>query len=204
MDALIQGIFIGMVLAIMIGPVFFAMVQTGMTDGFRAGWLMATGVIVSDSIYALLTYYGISRLFQSPGTETILAWAGAIILFGFGIKMILKPLPKKLSYPQKTSLQRTLLKSFTRGFLLNGINPFVVIFWISVASASSVKFGYTGADSFNFYFSALLVVYLSDLMKVYTAKKLRNFLSSKTIVIFNRIAGFALILFGIRLIIFAW
>lgn len=188
----------------MIGPVFFALIQTGMTEGFRAGWLMATGIIVSDTLYALITYFGVSSLFQSPKAEIVLAWAGAIILFGFGIKMVLRPLPKKLSYPQKTSLHRTLLKSFTRGFLLNGINPFVVIFWISVASAASVKFGYTGTSSFNFYFSALLVVYISDLLKVYTAKKLRHFLSSKTIVIFNRMAGIALILFGIRLIVFAW
>ncbi|MCC5932009.1 MAG: LysE family translocator [Cyclobacteriaceae bacterium] len=204
MDALIQGILIGIVLSIMIGPVFFALIQTGMTDGFRAGWLMATGVIVSDAMYAMLTYFGISRLFHSPNAETAMAWAGAIILFGFGIKMVIKPLPKKLSYPKKTSLHRTLLKSFTRGFLLNGINPFVIIFWLSVASAASVKFGYTGTSSFNFYFSALLVVYISDLLKVYTAKKLRNFVSSKTIVIINRIAGTALILFGIRLLVYAW
>ncbi len=203
MDPILQGMLVGAILVVMIGPVFFSLIQTGMNQGVRFGWAMATGVIVSDTIYVLITYLGISRLLNSPNIEMWLSLGGSIILFVFGLKMVIKPNVITENIPGESSRSTKIFKKFVSGFLLNGINPFVMVFWITVASAVSANFNYTGSQSFRFYFTILCMVYVSDLLKVYTAKKLRNIITLRYIALFNRIAGILLIIFGIRLLYFA-
>ena len=52
------------VLAFLIGPVFFTIIQTSIERGFGSGTLVAVGVSLSDAFYITLTYLGIYQLFD--------------------------------------------------------------------------------------------------------------------------------------------
>ncbi len=52
---LIEGMLLGFTLSLMIGPLFFAIVQAGLAGGFRAGAMMAAGIWISDLLFAVLT-----------------------------------------------------------------------------------------------------------------------------------------------------
>ena len=85
MDILLRGIFFGVVLAFLIGPVFFTLIQTSIERGFLKGVFVAIGVAFSDVFYISMIYLGSSKLLESNGTQVYLAHAGGIILISFGI-----------------------------------------------------------------------------------------------------------------------
>ena len=48
-EPLFSGIGFGLLLAIMLGPVFFTILQTSLHEGFKAGLFLAFGVLLSDA-----------------------------------------------------------------------------------------------------------------------------------------------------------
>jgi threonine/homoserine/homoserine lactone efflux protein len=90
MQSLLEGISMGLLLSVMVGPVFFTLITGSMEHGFRYALVLAFGIFISDSLYALLTYYGVSFLANTSMFEEILGWAGGGILIGFGVSSLLK------------------------------------------------------------------------------------------------------------------
>ena len=60
MFPLLQGIQTGLVLCIMLGPIFFALVQAGVERGMRAGLMVGLGIWISDLIFILSIFFGAS------------------------------------------------------------------------------------------------------------------------------------------------
>ena len=52
-QAIQTGITLGLTLAILLGPVFFALIQTSISKGFLKGLFLAIGISISDSVYIL-------------------------------------------------------------------------------------------------------------------------------------------------------
>jgi threonine/homoserine/homoserine lactone efflux protein len=53
----------GFLLSFVIGPVFFVLLETSATKGFRAGLLFDLGVIFADVLFLAIAYFS---SFQSP------------------------------------------------------------------------------------------------------------------------------------------
>ena len=82
-QALIEGVGMGLLLSLMIGPVFFTLIQTSLEQGFRHSFILATGILFSDLIYVLITYWGVSIIINNPLLEIYLGFAGGVILTSF-------------------------------------------------------------------------------------------------------------------------
>lgn len=205
---ILSGIVLGLSLALMIGPVFFTMLETSLSRGVKAAMFMALGVASSDSLYILIDYNLISYLSQNTGTSTrqfniALGIIGGIIMFIFGFLSFIKKGKKATPTADSTISNRELIRFFTGGFVLNTINPFVFIFWIAPVSVTVNAKG--GLSSDIVYFSAIIATVLStDFLKIYLAQKLNRFLSDKMLTWLNRISGVVLMGFGIRLLFFAF
>jgi threonine/homoserine/homoserine lactone efflux protein len=89
----------------------------------------------------------------------------------------------------------------TKGFLLNIANPFVWLFWPTVVLGVAAPFMDTTSDIILFFAGTLSVVFLSDVTKVYLASKIKRFITGKFLMKINAVAGIALVVFGIVLII---
>lgn len=200
---LLEGIATGMILSLIIGPVFFALIQHSMTYGFRQAMVMALGILVSDAIYVVISNIGFHWLSSSPIFKTSLGLGGGIILIGFGLVSFRK---KSIQRPNSGGI---LVKSFSKskGFLkglsLNGINPFVLLFWISVAGLVNVRRDLTDYDKWLFYGGVLVTVFFIDVLKAYVAKHLSRFITPQLMQKLNRLVGMVLIVFGFRLVYFA-
>ena len=59
MDILFNGLKLGIVLALLIGPVFFTIIQTSIERGFINGVLVSLGVSLSDTMYVAICYFGL-------------------------------------------------------------------------------------------------------------------------------------------------
>jgi threonine/homoserine/homoserine lactone efflux protein len=202
---LLEGIKIGLILSFMIGPIFFALVQTSVDEGFRAGLMVAVGIWVSDTSYVLGVYFGVSLLANVVNTQTftlVLGVAGSILLIIFGLVTLLT-IPKGLLTDTLPEYKRSssYLSLFIKGFLINTINPFTVFFWSSLMGTVVIKDGFNGTQAFGFFAGVLGTIVVTDLLKVFLAKRIRYSLRPVHLLWLRRISGAALIAFGVVLLV---
>lgn len=202
---LFDGIKIGLILSFMIGPIFFALVQTSVEEGFRAGSMVALGIWMSDFLFVLAVYFGVSYLADIVNTQSftlILGIGGSILLAGFGLASLLT-IPKGLlnntvpDYKRSSSYPSL----FVKGFLINTINPFTVFFWTSLMGTVVIKDGFDGNQASIFFGGVLGTIILTDLLKVILAKRIRYSLRPVHLLWLRRISGAALIVFGVVLLV---
>jgi len=202
MVELYKGLLFGLLLSFLIGPVFFALLQTSIEKGFKAGLFMAIGISLSDSLYIFITYTSVSFFSENNQIKFILGLIGAIIMISFGLFTFLKPVPKRgLRQPhiESTNYFRKIMK----GFLLNGINPFLLIFWLGIAGMITIELHYSFNQASFFYIGVILMVLGADITKAFLANKIRDLITSRLMKILNRSVGIGLILFGFRLLYYA-
>lgn len=193
----------GLLLSAMIGPVFFTLIQSSLENGFKYAAALALGIFLSDLLYVVITYFGVSFLAEFPDFEWYLAVFGGIVLVGFGISNFFKKgmdRPSTGGIPVLRAKKRT---AFIKGFSINGINPFVLLFWISIAGLLAVNNEFDSMDVGIYYLGILLTVFSIDLVKAFVAKKLKNLITAKVMTVLNKVVGTALILYGFRLFWFA-
>jgi threonine/homoserine/homoserine lactone efflux protein len=203
MDEILKGLITGIIMAILIGPVFFALIQASIEKGVKSGVLMAIGISMSDTAYITFTYFGISQFSESAKFKIFLAIAGGLIMFVFGIRMFTRPVYHHSSKIHLGDAEAAYWKIF-KGFILNGINPFVLLFWIGIVSLVTVHWEYTSGKALIFFLTLLTTIFLTDVGKVYLAHNLRNSITPRFMSIINRVVGIVFIILGIRLLFFAY
>ena len=196
--AILEGLEMGLLLSMMIGPVFFALVTTSMDHGFKQSAILAFGVFLSDLVYVLVTYFGIQALTFIPNVEQYLGFFGGLILIGFGISFFRKKITTAPSHPSPSLSSQG--KALMQGFGINGINPFVMLFWLSIASMVSLKNVWGISERTLFYSTLLLTIFGVDLLKAFLAGRLRPFLSPKFKRGIQIFAGALVCYFGIKML----
>ncbi len=198
---IVQGIGFGLVLAVLLGPVFFALIQTSITKGFTAGAYMAIGIVLSDATCILISYFGLLQFIQQPGTLRIIGIFGGLFMLGYGAFLVFN---RKVGvYSADNPIEKNLrLKggSLIKGFALNILNPFVIIYWLGVSSLVSAIPDFGRMDKGLFFAGTLGTVLVTDLLKAYGAKKLRRFVTRTVILWLNRISGAVLLVFGLKIL----
>uniref|UniRef100_UPI00404736C0 LysE family translocator n=1 Tax=Algoriphagus sp. TaxID=1872435 RepID=UPI00404736C0 len=196
--AILEGLEMGLLLSMMIGPVFFALMTTSMDHGFKQSAILAFGVFLSDLVYVLVTYFGIQALTFIPNVEQYLGFFGGLILIGFGISFLRKKItaPPSPTSPSFASQGKALME----GFGINGINPFVMLFWLSIASMVSIKSTWGISDRAFFYAALLFTVLGFDLAKAFLASKLAHLMSLTIRMVLQVFAGLMVCFFGLRML----
>ncbi|MBT1702456.1 LysE family translocator [Chryseosolibacter indicus] len=204
MDIILNGIFSGIVLAFLIGPVFFTILQTSVERGFWSGFSVAVGVSLSDAIYIFLCYLGVYQVFDKGNFREYLAYFGGIVLLLFGLYYLLIKSRKLSKYdPERIKTQKP-VRLFLKGFIINGLSPMVLIFWLGTVGVATTKFGYATPGKAIPYFAAIVgTVFITDILKAKLADKLRSALTPKFIKTLNIVVGIVMVIFGGRLIAMA-
>jgi threonine/homoserine/homoserine lactone efflux protein len=205
MEIIINGVISGLVLAFLIGPVFFTIIQTSIEKGFTSGVFVAVGVSLSDSIYILVSYLGLVQVAQAQNVRHYMAYTGGVILLGFGLYYLLVK-RRRLAQFQFQAAQvegGPWLKLVGKGFLINALSPMVLFFWIATVSLATTRFGYAHpAKATLFFISIVATVFSTDVVKAKLADKLRTLITPRVIRIMNIVLGVVMIVFAGRLIFF--
>lgn len=202
--SLMEGVSMGLLLSVMVGPVFFTLIQSSLTHGFRYASVLAFGILCSDTFYVVITYLGIKFLAEATYFEEALGYVGGAILIGFGLSSLLR---KQTQRPNSGGIILPEVKrrsAFIKGFSINGVNPFVLLFWISIASIVQMKENVTTWEIWLYYSGILGTVFLIDLLKSYIAKRLSHLVTPKMMGIMNKGVGVIMIGFGLRMLVYAW
>lgn len=198
---LIEGFVLGITLAFMIGPAFFALIQTSINRGFKAGVQMAVGISLSDTILVFLMNLGIIHIIDAPIVQLLFGVIGGIILIGFGLYTYLK---KEITHEtHEVQIKGKWGRAVTfilKGFFLNFMNPFVWVFWITVSVGMSSNLQ-TKENILLFFTTTLLTLLATDVVKCFIANKIKRILSPKVLFFINKTVGLILFVFGIVLIV---
>ena len=203
MQTIIEGIIMGLTLSLFFGfgPALVAEIQTSILRGFWAAVLLAFGVFLSDALLVALGFLGAVQIFES--NKTILGIVGGIILIIFGIVTYRRQV--MINVDNDNSPVRKDEPYFTtyilKGFFINVTNPFIWIFWMGIVVGFTSSYKADILMLVSFFISALGVVFLFDILKIFSAYKIKKYLQTHNIIWINRIAGVGLEVFGIYLVI---
>jgi threonine/homoserine/homoserine lactone efflux protein len=201
LDPIIKGSGLGLIIAIMVGPVFFFILNTSIKRGFAPAAITAIGVLMSDVFFILLAYFGSSFILYLNDHKDATGVIGGIVIGGFGTYLFFKEARVSAEPLEFAESPHPRILYLVKGFMLNLVNPSVLLFWFVVASTIPVKEQFTPADTFVFYSFTLGTVLCTDLIKAYLANRLKTVITAKSLIILNRIAGIALVIYGGSMIV---
>ncbi|MDE0598951.1 MAG: LysE family transporter, partial [Dokdonia donghaensis] len=124
---------LGFFLAFLIGPVFFVLLETAATKGFRAALSFDIGVIIADIIFIMVAYLSSYQLLENLSNQPGLYVFGGAILIVYGLTIYLKKPTRDALDPNRAKVKKGgYLQLFIKGFLLNFINIGVLVFWLGI------------------------------------------------------------------------
>lgn len=192
---------LGFFLAFMIGPVFFIILETSITKGFRAAVVFDLGVIFSDVLFVLLAYFSSYQLLENLSNQPGLYVFGGTLLTAYGIITLLKKnkdkqdkstiIPEKINY----------VELFVKGFLLNAINIGVLVFWLGLIIVVGPNLNGNPKRFFLFFSVLLLTYFITDVFKIILSKRLKKKLTPPIIQNLKKTVSAIIIICGIVLII---
>ena len=200
-DDIQAAIPLGFLLAFMIGPVFFVLIETSVTKGFRAAVAFDAGVIIADIIFIGLAYFSSFQLLENLSNQPGLYVFGGTILTVYGLIVFLKkPKQTDLKEQLNKSFRANYIELFIKGFLLNFINVGVLIFWLGIIIVTGPSLENDINRFYVFFGSLILAYFITDLFKILLAKQLKKQLTPVIILKIKKLLGVILIICGLVLI----
>jgi threonine/homoserine/homoserine lactone efflux protein len=201
LEAIVKGIGLGLLLVLSVGPVIFTIIKQSINNGYKGGFSFVAGVWISDLVLVLLSNFFSEMVKDLLEFKNTIAYVGSSFLAGMGIYYIF--FKKVTLQAGEAELLRTFTKTdFSRialsGFLINTLNPSVLIFWLVNATAFATI--HTFWERIIIFSVCLALNMLADVFKVVGAGKIRNSLTPRHILLINKISGTLLVIFAAALI----
>lgn len=197
----------GFLLAFTIGPVFFVLLETSITKGFRAAMVLDAGVVFGDLVFILIAYFSTNQILEKLKDNPRLFIFGGLLMLGYGLISFIN---EKRSYERKQKEEmddvaddinkKNYLGLFFKGFFLNFINIGVLAFWMGVIIVFAPKLNMETGRIITFITTIILSYIAVDIVKILVAKQLKSRLTPYNIHKIKRIISVILMIFGFFLI----
>ena len=192
----------GIILALTVGPVFFVLLETSITKGFRCALSFDLGVILADIIFILIAFFSTSKILDKVKDDPNLLVFGGVLLAVYGVISFIKTSKsyrKIFREHHSMVIKKNYVELFFKGFLLNFINIGVLGGWIAVIIlAKSITSSTNGVIAFIT--TALITYLLVDLLKIFLAKKLKKRLTPRVIFKMKKTVSLIILFIGVALI----
>lgn len=199
-QSLIQGVGLGLLLSMAVGPVLFTTIKQSLNNGHKGGLSFVIGISASDIALVLISNVFTQLFAALEQHKTEIGIIGCIFLVTMGIYFLFF---KKVRVNEEgkqvlmSFRKRDYAKIFASGFIMNSFSPGAILFWITWSTAFVP---YSIQQRIIIFTTCLVVVLGLDIAKVMLAGKIRNRLTPHNIHILNRVNGLILVGFGLALI----
>ena len=197
---LFKGLLFGVGMSLMLGTVFFSLIQNSIERGWNKGVLIAFGVVLSDLIFITLAILGV-QLIEADEKNPIIHGGAIVLLFFLGLNLLLNK-KSKLSYPQ-TRFGKYLYY-VSNGFLLNVLNPVNFLFWAGLATVARADWGYETPQLILFFGGCLISIFTTEVILSILAHRIKPFLNEKLLLWINRVTGAIFVAIALYLILDFW
>ena len=199
--SILTPITVGFFTAFIMGPVFWVLLETSITKGFKAAVAFDLGVMFADVCFIGVCYLGSFQLLEDDQNKQGLFVLGGTILLLYGLFSWINRNKKNKNQPEIQESKENYFGLAAKGFDINILNVGVFIFWGGVTIVSSPASG-KSFTSFVLFFSIVLLSYfITDLLKISVANRFKSLLTGKGIVIVNSTVSLILIVSGVVLIL---
>lgn len=205
-DAILAAIPFGIVLAFTVGPVFFVLLETSATKGFKSALIFDLGVMLADIFFIAVAFFSTNRLLETIKDDPNFLIFGGVLLVVYGVISFTKTSKSFRAIVKeyhKIEIQKNYGKLFLKGFLLNFINIGVLLGWLGfIVIGNSIT---NTTDQVIIFLATILVTYfLVDLIKMALAKKLKSKLTPRRIFKTKKIISLVILGFGVLLLVQAF
>jgi threonine/homoserine/homoserine lactone efflux protein len=217
MEYVFQAIGIGFLLSIMIGPVFFVLLEISITKGFKSAMIFDAGVLLSDLFYIVISLFFAYQLkgLGDVKNNLILSVLGGTLFIAYGVynlffkqvTMGTGALDEELLDSEEKANKSTKNKDNSmlvlKGFMLNLLNPGVVIYWLAIiAKGFDLVAPYESDAHIVIFITIILLTFFGiDCLKAYVANKIKPLVTVKLLRGLNSLIGFVFLGTGIFLIL---
>jgi len=195
----LYGIGTGFLMSVLLGVIFFMLIQTGIKHGPKKGWAIAAGVVSGDIIFVFLaitfTAY-ISEFLKHH--ENKASFFGGIVLLIMGFTTFIKK-RKNIEEDSKISKAKYTRDFFIKPFIVNFANPANAAWWIGLYSIPPAV-NYFLDQKIIFAFGAISTVFFTEVGIAYGAAALKKFITPKILKRIDMVVGVALIFVALRLL----
>ena len=201
LESLIKGFGLGVILAVSVGPVIFTILKQSINNGHKGGFSFVGGVWLSDILLVVIANMFSTLVMQALHFKSTIAYIGAAFVLGMGIYYVFF---KKVKMGDDNNVEviafgkKAFTKAFMSGFIINTLNPSVMLFWLINATAFAAT--HSALERSILFGTCLLVNIIADIVKVMLAAKVRHSLTPHNIRIINKISGTILIGFAIAIV----
>ena len=199
--SILTPITVGFFTAFIMGPVFWVLLETSITKGFKAAVAFDLGVMFADVCFIGVCYLGSFQLLEDDQNKQGLFVLGGTILLLYGLFSWINRNKKSKNQPEIQESKENYFGLAAKGFAINILNVGVFIFWGGVTIVSSPASGKSFTNFVLFFSIVLLSYFITDLLKISVANRFKSLLTGKGIVIVNSIVSLILIVSGVVLIL---
>jgi threonine/homoserine/homoserine lactone efflux protein len=217
MEYVFQAIGIGFLLSIMIGPVFFVLLEISITKGFKSAMIFDAGVLLSDLFYIVISLFFAYQLkgLGDVKNNLILSVLGGALFIAYGVYNLFfkqvtmgagaldEELLDSEEKPNKSSKNKDNSMLVLKGFMLNLLNPGVVIYWLAIiAKGFDLVAPYESDAHIVIFITIILITFFGiDCLKAYVANKIKPLVTVKLLRGLNSLIGFVFLGTGVFLIL---
>ena len=194
-----QGIIIGLTLAVPVGPISLLCIQRTVADGRLHGIFSGIGVATSDSFYAAVAFMGLTFIsgFIIAEQELFRACAGVVLIY-IGIRVFLSDPPGINVKPEPEPY----LNDYLSMLAIALANPLTLIFFVAILPGFGVVLQGTSFSSALIFvggvFSGGTVWWI---LLCGSIGSVRSHLNREHLRLINRLSGSLIICFGAGMLI---
>ena len=183
----IQGIIIGLTLAVPVGPIALICIQRTVTDGRFHGIFSGIGVATADSFYAAVTVLGLTIISSVIVTNQFLfRFLAGIVLIFVGMRVFMS-LPSCVS---TKTVHETYFKDYLSMVGIAIANPLTLIFFLIVLPGFGIVINSTAfLSAAEFIAGVFLGSTAWWILLCGTIGSMRSRFSIKTLGLINRVSG---------------
>lgn len=212
MDIVFHAFTIGLLLSLIPGPVFFVLLENSITKGIRSALAIDFGVMLSDFVYIVLSVLFVEQIntLLTGKNKELFDILGGLIFIVFGVINLIKKskmhngdqeleeVTEKYHLKESADPNKNFGLMIAKGFLLNFANPLVIFYWLSVASVAKRESPNDSNGFLFLYLGIILTTFIAfDVIKIVTAKKIRNLVTVQLLNLLNKFIGSVFIGFGL-------
>lgn len=196
----LYGLLAGFMMSILLGVVFFLLIQAGVQYGTKKGVIIAAGVVSGDLIFLSLSIGFTAAIsgFLQRHSQTI-ALIGGLVLLIMGVWMWTKKRRGDEEIREIKGLQSA-RDFFVKPFVINILNPANAAWWLGIYSFPPAS-GYGLQQKIVFGAFAILAIFSTEVGIAAGASLLKNYIREKWLKKVDKLVAIIMFLMGLNLLI---
>lgn len=193
------GILTGFLMSVLLGVIFFMLIQVGVKHGVKKGFTIAAGVITGDIIFVTLAigFTGIISSFLRAH-EGKVSVVGGLVLLIMGLAAFFQR--RKLEEMNRPpSPGRNARDYFIKPFIINFLNPANAAWWLGLFSIPPAL-NFAMDQKIVFAAAAVATVFFTEVGVAAAASRLKKYIKPEVLKKVDTVVGVALLAVGLKLI----